>query len=752
VKRRKIYLVLVAVFALLPLVASGQVAEPSVLTLERIFSSRDFAPQSFGPARWVDGGTGYTTLEPSKEAAGGRDIIRYDTESGRREVLVPAARLVPEGASAPLGIEDYEWSSDGRLLKIYTSSERVWRLNTRGDYWIVELDTWRLWKLGGDAAPSTLMFAKFSPDGSRVSYVREHDVYVQDIASRRIARLTTGGSRTLINGTFDWVYEEEFGLRDGTRWSPDGKSIAYWQIDAEGVKEFFLINNTDSLYPRIIPIQYPKVGETLSAARVGIVSVDGGPTRWLEVPGDPRDNYIARMEWAGNSNEVVLQHLNRLQNTNQVMLGDAATGKVRTVLTERDEAWLDVVNDLQWFEGGQSFTWVSERDGWRHVYLSSRDGRNVRPVTKGSFDVIRVIRIDEKGVWLYFIASPDNAAQRYLFRSRLDGTGQPERLSPADQPGTHSYQISPDARWAFHTVSSFGTPPVTSLVRLPGHQAVRALADNAALKQKVSSLKRQPVEFFRIGIGGGVELDGWVMKPADMDPAKRYPLLMFVYGEPAGQTVLDSWGGSRYLWHLMLTQRGYVVASVDNRGTPGPRGRDWRKIVYRQIGILASEEQAAAVHQIAKWPFIDAARVGVWGWSGGGSMTLNAMFRYPDLYHTGISVAPVSDQRLYDAIYQERYMGLLADNEQGYRDGSPIAHVDGLKGNLLLIHGTGDDNVHYQSAEVVINEMIRKNRAFTMMAYPNRAHGISEGENTTRHLHELMTRYLETHLPAGPKN
>jgi dipeptidyl-peptidase-4 len=595
------------------------------------------------------------------------------------------------------------------------------------------------------------MFAKFSPDAKKVGYVCENNLYAEDLASGQITQLTVDGSRTIINGTFDWVYEEEFHMRDGFRWSPDGSSIAYWQLDASGVRDFYLINNTDSLYSFVIPVQYPKVGATLSACRVGVVNSTGGPTVWFQVQGDPRNNYMPRMEWAANSEEVVFQHLNRLQNTDRLMLGDARTGKVRILLTESDSAWVDVVDDLRWLDNGKHFAWVSERDGWRHAYIYSRDGAEHRIITSGPFDVVSISSIDDEHGWMYFIASPDNPAQRYLFRTRLDGAGKPERLSPLSQPGTHSYDISPGAAWAFHTFSSTDSPPVTELIRLPSHEVVRTVMKNANLRAKVQALKRRPTAFFRVDIGGGVRLDGWCMKPADFDSTKRYPVLMHVYGEPAGQTVLDHWGGETYLWHVMLTQKGYIVMSVDNRGTPAPRGRAWRRAVYRQIGILASQEQAAALGKIREWAFVDSARIGVWGWSGGGSMTLNMMFRYPELYQTGMSVAPVGDQHLYDATYQERYMGLPDDNVEGYTQGSPVTFAGGLKGNLLIVHGTGDDNVHFQGTERVINALIKANKQFTMMAYPNRSHGIFEGENTSRHLHTLLTRYLMEHLPPGPR-
>jgi len=756
-------LIMVVVFSALCVAAAEERADPAVLTLARIFTDEEFETEEFGPARWLEDGSGYTTLEDCEgraddaddeeaEDSKGKDIVRYDPQTGKGEIMVAAGRLIPQGESEPLEIKDYHWSADGKKLLVFTNSKRVWRTNTRGDYWVLDLQSWKLRKLGGDAEASTLMFAKFSPDGGRVAYVREKNIYVQDLKNMRIKRLTKDGGGHIINGTSDWVYEEEFRLRDGFRWSPDGRYIAYWQFDTEGVREFHLINYTDSLYPKITSFQYPKVGETNPACRVGVISSKGGRTRWFKPAGDPRNHYIPKMQWTEDSKAVVFQRLNRLQNTNAVTLGDVRKGRMRTILTERDEAWLDVGDDLKWLEDGESFTWLSERDGWRHLYLVSGLGKKTTLLTPGEFDVISVQRVDEDGGWVYFIASPDNATQRYLYRAALDGGGKVERVTPAGQGGTHDYQVSEDAKWAFHTYSSFGVPPVKELVRLPGHESVRVLVENAELREKLDEIQRGADEFFRVDIGDGVLLDAWCIKPPDLDAAKKYPLFFYVYGEPAGQTVLDKWGGQRYFWYQMLAQQGYIVMSVDNRGTPAPRGRQWRKCVYRQIGILASADQAAATRAIiASRPYVDAERVGIWGWSGGGSMSLNAIFRYPELYHTAMAIAFISNQRFYDTIYQERYMGLPDDNEDGFKDGSPITFANQLEGNLLIIHGTGDDNCHYQSCAALVNELIKHNKYFSMMAYPNRTHSIKEGEGTRRHLYELLTRYLKEHLPPGPK-
>ncbi|HUI10071.1 MAG TPA: S9 family peptidase [Bacteroidota bacterium] len=739
------------IFSLLMLLAAGTAAtDTSLLTLDRIFASGEFSSHPPGPFEWVDGGKGYTSLERPADGGTGREIVRYDAATGLRSVLVPISRLTPAGSATPVAIEQYAWSGDQSRLLIFTNSRRVWRQNTRGDYWLLGMSDGTLRKLGGDAPPSSLMFAKFSPDGRRVAYVRGNNIYTEDAATGRIVQLTHDGSTTIINGTFDWVYEEEFSLRDGFRWSPDGSSIAYWQLDAAAVRDFLLINDTDSLYSFTIPVQYPKVGTALSSCRVGVVSSTGGPTRWIELPGNPAEHYIPRMDWAGNSSAIAFQRMNRLQDTNRLVLADVRTGSTRTLLEDTDSTWVEVVDDLRWMDGGRRFTWMSERDGWKHLYRYDREGGAAELLTAGPYDVEAVVRADTGGRWVYFIASPENPAQRYLYRLSAAARPAVERITPADEPGTHRYDIAPDGAWAIDTWSRFGVPPVVNLVSLPDHRIVRVLAPNRALRENVARLRHGEFSFFRVDIGGGVQLDGWKMLPPGFDPEKRYPVLQHIYGEPAGQTVADRWGGSQYLWHLMLTQQGYIVISIDNRGTAAPRGRLWRRSIYRQIGILASADQAAAIREVRTWPFVDSARIGIWGWSGGGSMTLNMILRYPSLYQTGMAVAPVPDQRLYDATYQERYMGLLSGNGEGYRLGSPVTFADSLRGNLLLVHGTGDDNVHYQGSERLINAFIRAGKQFTMMAYPNRSHGIFEGTGTTRHLYGLLTEYLIAHMMPGP--
>ena len=725
--------------------------DPTKLTLDRIFASDEFRGEIAPSIKWLADGR-YTSLHPSKLHKTASDLVRVDA-AGKSEVLVAAEKLIPSQAKDPLIIEDYEFSSDLDVVLIYTSSMRVWRQNTRGDYWVFQRSTGRLIKLGGEALPATLMFAKLSPDGRRVGYVRENNLFVEPVTGGDAIQLTTDGSTEVINGTFDWVYEEEFSCRDGWRWSPDGQQIAYWQLNTNGVKTFTLIDYTTDSYPILKTFAYPKTGERNSACRIGVVAASGGETKWVDVPGDMRtDFYLPRMQWAGNSQELVIERVNRLQNSVDVMLADITTDEVCNVLTECDEAWVDIHDDaLAWVDKGRGFTWISERDGWQHLYVAARDGTSQRQVTRGEFDVIRVLDVDETAGRVYFLASPENPTQQYLYCVSLDGNSAPKRLSPVEQPGSHEYDIAAGGSYAIHTYSAVDVPPQIELVSLPDHKILHSIVTNDGLRKDLALLDLSPVEFIRAGIGEGVNLAGWLMKPPGFDPSKKYPLVIHVYGEPASQTVKDVWGGRHSLWHRLLTQQGYVVACFDNRGTPCPRGRAWRKIAYKRVGTLASEDQVAATRELLKRPYLDPARVGVWGWSGGGSMTLNLMFRYPDVYHTGMAVAAVPNMRLYDTIYQERYMGLPQDNADAYADGSPITHAAGLKGKLLMVHGSGDDNCHEQGMTKLVNRLIELNKDFTMMSYPNRSHAINEGNNTTRHLYGLMTRYLNENLPVGPQ-
>lgn len=721
-------------------------AQTIKLSLEDIYTKNRYGSKGIGALRWMKDNKSYSTIEYNA-AAGGSDIVRYDVQGGARTILINAGQLIPAPGAKPLAIADYQWSADNNKLLLFTNTKKVWRYNTRGDYWVLDLSSGKLSQLGKSLPVSSLMFAKFSPDGNRVAYVSQQNIYVEVIARGTITPLTTDGGGDIINGTFDWVYEEELDDRDGFRWSPDGNSIAYWQSDTKGVGTFYLINNTDSNYSKPIPFPYPKVGTGNSAVKVGVVSANGGTTKWFDVPGDPRNNYLARMDFIPGSNEVMIQQLNRLQNSNTVWLGNTATMQLNVLFTETDSAWVDIHDDIVWLDNNKSFTWTSERDGWTHLYKVSRDGKEIKLITKGNFDVVNINCIDPTGGHVYYIASPDNFTQRYLYRSRLDGKGTAERVSPMDMAGQHSYQISSDAKYAIHSFENAQTPRRISLIDLSTHKEIKLMEDNKELKSRITELGLRPKEFIKVDIGD-VVLDAWMIKPIQFDPQKKYPVIFHVYGEPAGSTVQDNWGTGDNLWHQYLANEiGCIVISVDNRGTKVPRGRDFRKCIYRQIGLLAADDQAAAAKKIMQtYSFIDSAHVGMWGWSGGGQMTLHGLFRHGDVFKTGIAVSFVSLQTLYDNIYQERYMGLPGDNAYGYKEGSPLTHASKLQGKLMIIHGTADDNVHYQNFEMLVNELIKNNKLFHMMSYPNRDHGIWQGVNTTLHMRRTMENFWKSNL------
>ncbi len=621
----------------------GELFSQSELILPDIYKNGVYIQNRFGPIRWMKDGQGYSSIEKSPKLDGD-EIVRYDALSGTRSILVSAEELIPQGDTKPLTVADYQWSEDNSKLLIFTNTRKVWRYHTRGDYWILDLKTRKLSQLGKGIPSTTLMFAKFSPDANKVAYVSQNNIFVESLGSGKITRITSDGGEFTINGTFDWVYEEELECRDGFRWSPDGKNIAYWQSDTKDVGTFYLINNIDSIYSKPIPMPYPKVGQKLSAVKIGVVSIEGGQTNWFDFPGDPKNNYLARMEFIPNSQEVMVQQLNRRQNINSVWIGNIQTMALSKILIEEDSAFLEIHDNIRWLDGEKYFTWTSERDGWLHLYKVSRNGKSTELVTEGEFDVERISPIDPASGYVYYIASPDNFTQRYLFRSSLNQIGKAERITPLELSGQNAYQISNDSKFAIHTFQNTTTPPVYSLINLPTHERVRVLEENQELKGKYSALGLNPKEFFKVDLSD-VVLDAWMIKPKDFDPAKKYPLLFYVYGEPASSTVQDNWADGD-LWHHYMARLGYVVISIDNRGTKAPRGRDWRKSIYGQIGILASYDQMNAATQILKsYDFIDSSRVGTWGWSGGGQMTLNLMFRYPEIYKAGLALAFVSDLR-----------------------------------------------------------------------------------------------------------
>ncbi|MEZ0538705.1 S9 family peptidase [Fibrella arboris] len=696
-------------------------------------------------------------------------IIRTDVRTGTETELVSSAQLTPAGSKSPITVADFTFSQDSTTVLIFTNTARVWRYNTRGDYYVLTRPAngrpGTLRQVGVRQPAQSLLYAKLSPDGKRVAYVSKSNLFSEEVATGNTTQLTTDGTRQRINGTFDWAYEEEFGCRDGFRWSPDSKQLLYWQVDASKIRDFLMIDNTDSIYSFTIPVEYPKVGESPSPTRLGVVSATAGrgavpPTKWLAIPGDPAQHYLVRAEWFPTGNELIVQQLNRKQNESILYVCQPAKNTVTPVFTEKDNAWIDIKarwdrddpTGWEWTNGGKSFLWVSEKDGWRHIYQFSRDGKTQTLLTPGNYDMAELERIDERSDgagYVYFTASPDNATQRYLYRVPLSGSGKAERLSPANQAGTHGYDVSPNGQFAMHTFTNATTPTTRNWVKLPDHSPLRA----GTAASRSGQARGKNIRFFTVTTADKVTLDGWMALPPAFDSTKRYPIVFQVYGEPAAVTTNDVFSaGNNDLFMGDMLKEGYIYAALDNRGTPALKGAAWRKSIYRQIGRINIRDQAMGAKALfARHHFIDTSRVAVWGWSGGGSTTLNLLFQYPELYQTGIAVAAVANQLTYDNIYQERYMGLPQENRDDFIAGSPISHVKGLKGNLLYIHGTGDDNVHYANAEMLVNELVKYNKTFQFMAYPNRSHGIYEGAGTRQHLSTLYTDFLKKNCPPGAR-
>jgi dipeptidyl-peptidase 4 len=698
--------------------------------------------------KWTADGGSYYVVDKG-------EVVRIDLPSQNKSVFISKQQLTTKDGKV-IAPRSFQLSADGKLALIYTNAQRVWRYPTRGDYWLLNIASGSLKQIGKGRPDASLQFAKLSPDNKKVAYVCERNIYVEDLATGVIKKLTsTYGTKKLINGTFDWVYEEEFSCRDGFRWSPDSKSIAYWQIDANKIRDYFMLNTTDSVYSKVVPVEYPKVGEAPSPTRIGVVNIATAQSKWMKVPGDPAQNYIIRMEWSA-ANEIILQQLNRRQDESKLMLCNAATGDAKIIFSEKDAAWVSTISEWKsdvrgwdWISNGNEFIWQSEKDGWRHIYRISKDGKKETLITKGNYDAMEVLNIDEKKGLIYFYASPTNATQRFLYAVRMEGGYPAERISPPGAEGTHTYEISPNGKYARHNFSNYYTPPLTEWVTLPDHQPFKP-EDDILKKIKQENKEKSNVSFFKVTTEEGVTMDGWMVKPKNFDETKKYPVVFYVYGEPASTTVNDSYGaGNNFLFEGNMADEGYIQVSLDNRGTPAPKGREWRKSIHKKIGILNIRDQALGAKEVMKWSFIDTTRVAVWGWSGGGSSTLNLMFQYPDQYQTGISIAPVTSSLLYDNIYTERYMGLPDENKEGYEKGAALTHAKNLKGNLLFIHGTGDDNVHYQNVEKLINELVKNGKMFQMMSYPNRTHGISEGEGTFEHLSKLYTQFLRATCPPG---
>jgi dipeptidyl-peptidase 4 len=601
-----------------------------------------------GGINWTADGTGYTK---SKDG----NIVKIDPKTEAEIILIKKEQLTPAGSSQKLTPQSFVFNATNTKVMLFTNTIKVWRYKTMGDYWLLDLPTNKLMQIGKDRPARSLMFAKLSPDGNKVAYVSEHNIYMEDLVANKTIKLTADGTRKLINGTFDWVYEEEFGCRDGFRWSPDSRKIAFWQVDATKIRDYFMLNTTDSNYSKVIPVEYPKVGEAPSPVKIGVINLDTKFIKWMNIDGDPQQHYLPRMEWSG-TNELVVQQLDRKQQESKIMYCNATDGNATTIWAENDKAWVDLnasgpggdPSGWTWINNHQDFIWVSEKDGWRHIYKISKDGKAETNLTKGLYDIGEIKSIDEANNYIYFTASPTNATQLYLYRVKLNPKKEEaaELLSNANLKGTHEYDISPNAKFAMHSFSNYKTPNVAEWITLPDNKVINS-AKSIATNIKVED--NSNIEYIQLTTEEGVTLDAWINKPKNFDASKKYPMLLAVYGEPAAATVGDSYGNQdNNLYNGDMNADGYIQVSIDNRGTPSLKGAAWRKAIYRSIGNINIKDLALGTKKLlANRPYIDRDRVAVWGWSGGGSSTLNLLFRYPEIFKTGIAVAAVANQLNY---------------------------------------------------------------------------------------------------------
>lgn len=700
------------------------------ITLEDIWSKGTFAVENVSGVNWLQNGRFYTSLEQE-------GIVKYDIASGKAvETVVEASKLIPAGATAPIEIGDYAFSADETKLLISTEAEPLYRRSSKEDNYVYDLKTKKLQKLSNGGKHS---YATFSPDGSKVAFVRANNLFWVDLATMKEQAVTTNGeSNKIINGSADWVYEEELSFAKAFFWSPDNQKLAFYTFDESKVREYNM-PTWGKLYPEDYRYKYPKAGEANSLVAINVFHLPTQKTVAVDL-GAEKDQYVARVLWTQNANLLSLQRLNRLQNHLEILHADANTGKSTVVLDEKSETYIDITDDLTYLKDGKHFIFSTEKSGYKHLYLYDMSGKLVNAITQGNWEVAQLIGINEKAKTVYYTSTEVSSLQRHLYTISLSGKGK-KQLTQGN--GTHRINISPDFSYYLDYHSSANTPVKVSLADGAG-KAIRVLKDNQKLKTALAQYALSPVEFLTVKAADGTEMNASMIKPQNMDANKKYPVLMHVYGGPGSQTVEDDWAGGNYFWHQMLAQKGYIVVIVDNRGT-GAKGEKFKKVTYANLGKYETEDQIAAAKYLGSLPYIDKGRIGIWGWSFGGYMTSLCLTLGADYFKMGIAVAPVTNWRYYDSIYTERYLKTPQENAAGYDENSPVTHAGKLKGKYLLVHGTGDDNVHFQNAVAMQNALIKAGKQFSSFYYPNRNHGIYGG-NTRLHLYQMMTDYVTQNL------
>jgi len=709
-------------------------AQKKELTFNQVVDGT-FYPQGIRDINWMRDGQYYTTLVRTDHDI---QIRRYNIVTGNYKVLVASSQLFVSGRNKPVIIQGYQFSSDEKKILIKTDVERIWRHSTREHYFIYNLETGKIQHL--TQSKEKKQYAKFSPSGDKVAYVQDNNLYLINLDTGEKKEITSDGEvNHIINGATDWVYEEEFGFARAWYWSPDGSKIAFYRFDESRVKEFFYTKWGD-LYPKLTRFKYPKAGQKNSIVKIGVYDLDSGKTTWMDV-GSENDQYIPRINWTKKSNTLAIRRMDRLQNRQDLLLANTNTGETHIIKTENSDAWIDVNDDLKFLDNGKQFIYTSEESGYNHIYLYNMDGSLVRQITKGDWEVTNYLGYNEKTGKIYYVSTEASPLQRQLYSINIDGTHK-QKLS--QKPGWNSINMSRDYKYYIETYSGPGNPQVYTLHKGNGKK-VRVLEDNAHLDSLLAGYKMPSKEYFKIKLPQAT-LNAYMMKPYDFDPSKKYPVLFYVYGGPGSQRVQKKFSsGQQAMWHRYLTQEGYIVVCVDNRGTGG-RGRDFEKQVYKKLGQYEVEDQIdAAKYLIKNYDFIDKDRLGIWGWSYGGYMSTLVLEKGNDVFSTAIAVSPVTNWRFYDTIYTERFMQTPQMNPEGYKKGSPLTYADQIKGHYLLVHGTGDDNVHFQNSVALVNKLIKANVQFQTMYYPNRNHGIYGG-NTRRHLFKLLNDFILQNL------
>jgi len=769
--------VLAVLLLLLGVPETAHAQDGPEFTLKSIHASSTFRPETFQGGRWDEQGPIITYIE-SADTADATHLMRYNLRTDERTRVIEGTNLHAEDVDRIVPIQDYAFSEEGDNVLIYTDSKEVWRANTKGYYYVYDLEAQTLTPIA-DRDDGYQMFAKFNPSATKVAFVRQRDLYVVDLRTGTETALTTDGSEgEIINGTFDWVYEEEFGIRDGWRWSPDGEQIAFFKLDESATRSFPLVNNTEQ-YPEITRFRYPKAGEVNSEIKIGVADLSNTDTSKTGQPqairyfdtetwdpeltkeeeaSDSRE-YLARMGWTpeiDGEHRVWMFRLNRTQDTLDLLYGHPGTGETEQVLQETQETYIDVTdNKLMFLEGRDQFVFLSERTGYNHAHLYRNDGSYLGPITAGNWEVTQFHGLDEEAATAYFTATRDTSLERHLYKTEVSMEKHEAARSPqkiTEHPGWHSVNFSKDWTYYIDRHSSVSAPPTWTLYETDGEE-VTTLQENDALAQRLDSLALPEKRFATLPAADGTPLNAYVIKPTGFDRSKPYPVLMYVYGGPGAQTVTNRWGRSRQLWHKYLAQKhDVVVVSVDNRGTGG-RGKAFQDVPYQQLGQPEAADQIHAAQALADSAWVDGDRIGIWGWSYGGYMTLMSMLKGegPTTFSTGVSVAPVTDWRLYDTIYTERYMAPPQRNADGYKKGVPQTYADRLRTdqNLLMVHGDDDDNVHFQNSVQMVNQLQSANKQFRFMMYPTHEHGIVGG-NTRLHLFTMITNMVTEHLaPAA---